>query len=79
MISKKDQIRALAEADLETFIRLVHPQRVLGAVHSELLSWWTSANTKSHQLTLLPRDHGKSAMAGYRVAFLARFAGLASK
>lgn len=67
--SKVDQIRKLAEADLETFIKLVHPHRVLGAVHSELISWWTRSDRKSHQLVLLPRDHGKSAMVAYRVAW----------
>jgi len=68
-ISRKDQIRESAEADLETFIRLVHPQRVLGSIHVELIRWWTRENQKSHQLVLLPRDHGKSAMIAYRVAW----------
>jgi cation transport regulator ChaB len=63
------QIRKAAESDLETFIRLVHPKRVLGAVHQELLSWWTREAGKRHQLTLLPRDHQKSAMIAYRVAW----------
>lgn len=64
-----DLVKAAAENDLETFIRLVHPKRVLGAVHSELLSWWTRPDAKRHQLTLLPRDHQKSAMIAYRVAW----------
>jgi phage terminase large subunit-like protein len=67
-LSKKDQIRLLAENDLETFIRLVHPRRVLGAVHLELIRWWNREDSKSHQLVLLPRDHQKSALVGYRVA-----------
>lgn len=29
----KQEVRELAEADLKTFIRLVAPHRVLGAVH----------------------------------------------
>lgn len=66
---KKEEIRQAAEADLETFIRLVHPNRVLGAIHSEILSWWTRADAKSHQLLLLPRDHQKSALVAYRVAW----------
>lgn len=66
---KKQQVRSAAEQDLETFIRLVHPHRVLGAIHCELLRWWTRSDAKSHQLTLLPRDHGKSAMIAYRVAW----------
>lgn len=69
MASKIDQIKEMAEADLETFIKLVHPHRVLGAIHSELIQWWTRSDAKTHQLVLLPRDHGKSAMAAYRVAW----------
>lgn len=64
-----NEIRALAEADLCTFIRLVHPHRLLGAVHEELISWWCRSDAKSHQLVLLPRDHAKSAMVAYRVAW----------
>lgn len=72
--SKKEQIRIAAEGDLETFIRLVAPYRVLGGVHQELCSWWTRKKRKAHQLTLLPRDHGKSAMVAYRVAwYLAKY------
>lgn len=67
--STKDDIRSAAEADLEVFIRLVHPGRVLGSIHSELISWWTRQDAKSHQLVLLPRDHGKSALVAYRVAW----------
>lgn len=65
----KAEIRAKAESDLEAFIRLVHPQRVLGSVHQELIRWWTRDTAKQHQLVLLPRDHGKSAMVAYRVAW----------
>ena len=68
-ISKTDQIRELAEQDLSVFIRLVHPHRVLGAVHEELISWWTRQDAKSHQLVLLPRDHMKSALVAFRVAW----------
>lgn len=69
MISKKDQVRLQAEQDLESFIRLVHPDRVLGAVHLELIRWITREDRKSHQLVLLPRDHQKSAIAGYYAAW----------
>ena len=68
MKSKQDQIREIAENDLEAYIRLVQPGRILGNVHSELLSWWTREDAKSHQLTLMPRDHQKSALMGLRVA-----------
>ena len=59
MDEKIKAIREAAEADLVTFIRLVHPQRVLGAVHEELCRWWTRQEAKANQLVLLPRDHGK--------------------
>ena len=68
-MSKIDEIREAAEADLLTFIRLVAPHRVLGACHEELCHWWTREGAKSHQLALLPRDHQKSAMVAYRVAW----------
>lgn len=65
----KEEIKALAEADLETFIKLIHPNRILGNVHKELLRWWSKSDAKSHQLVLLPRDHQKSALLAYRVAW----------
>jgi phage terminase large subunit-like protein len=64
-----DDIRAAAEADLETFIRLVFPKQVLGSVHQEICSWWTREDAKSHQLLLMPRDHGKSRLIAFRVAW----------
>jgi len=67
--SKKDLIREAAERDLESFIRLVHPLRVMGGIHSELIQWWTREDAKTHQVVLLPRDHGKSAMVAYRVVW----------
>ena len=70
MNSTVDRIKKLAEADLETFIKLVHPQRVLGGVHKELIQWITRSNAGSHQMVLLPRDHGKSAIAAYWVAWM---------
>lgn len=62
-------IREAAEADLEKFIRVVSPGRVLGGCHQELISWWNREGSKDHQLVLYPRDHGKSAMVAYRVAW----------
>jgi len=62
-------IREAAEADLATFIKLIHPQRELGAVHRDVINWWTRSEAKSHQLLLLPRDHMKSALTAYRVAW----------
>lgn len=63
------EIKEAAESSLAQFIKLVAPNRVLGSVHEELLDWWTRQEAKDHQLTLLPRDHGKSAMIAYRVAW----------
>lgn len=64
-----DEIRKAAEADLETFIRLVAPYQVIGGVHSEWCRWTTSSKTGNHQLTLLPRDHGKSRYIAFKVAW----------
>lgn len=69
MVSKTELIREAAERDLETFIRLVAPQQVLGAIHCELIRWMTRKDRKSHQLILLPRDHQKSRMIAYKVAW----------
>lgn len=68
-MNKREQIRLAAEADLAVFINLVSPNRLLGGVHEELIGWWTRQEAKSHQLTLLPRDHMKSALIAYRVAW----------
>jgi len=62
-------IKEAAEADLLTFIRLIAPHRMLGAVHEDLCSWWRRDDAKDNQLVLLPRDHQKSAMIAYRVAW----------
>ena len=66
---KMDSIRLAAEADLETFIKLVRPQQVVGSIHSELCRWWTRSKAKKHQLVLLPRDHGKSMYCAFRIAW----------
>ena len=65
----KDEIRLAAEEDLLAFIRLVAPHRVLGHCHEELIKWWTREEAKAHQMALMPRDHQKSAMVAYRVAW----------
>lgn len=69
-LSPERQERKLsAEADLVKFIELVHPKRYLGNIHREVISWWTRSDAKQHQLLLLPRDHMKSALVAYRVAW----------
>tara|TARA_R110002012_G_scaffold319825_1_gene541480 strand:+ start:8607 stop:10145 length:1539 start_codon:yes stop_codon:yes gene_type:complete len=69
MSKEKDLVREAAEADLETFIALVAPLRLLGSCHKELIDWWTRPDAKDHQLVLFPRDHMKSALIAYRVAW----------
>src|SRR5687768_17070905 len=65
----EEKVKAAAEADLVTFIKLVAPHRVLGDVHLDLCKWWTRGKASSHQMVLLPRDHQKSAMIAYRTAW----------
>lgn len=67
-MSNISSIRQQAEASLLTFIKLVAPQRVLGAVHEDMINFWEREDAKSHQLVLMPRDHMKSALLAYRVA-----------
>ena len=67
-MSQIDQIREAAENDLLTFIRLVAPHLMLGAIHEELISWWGRQNAKENQLVLLPRGHMKSKLIAYRTA-----------
>jgi hypothetical protein len=64
-----DQIRQAAETDLATFIKLIAPEQVLGQCHEDVCDWWTRPDHKSHQLLLFPRDHGKSRLIAYRVAW----------
>jgi hypothetical protein len=68
-IDKQALVREAAEVSLETFIRLIAPKQLLGGVHIELLQWMTRQEARSHQLILLPRDHQKSRMIAYRVAW----------
>ena len=64
-----EQIRQAAESDLVTFIKLVAPEQVLGQCHEDVCNWWTREDHKTHQLLLFPRDHGKSRLIAYRVAW----------
>lgn len=67
-LTKEDEVRLAAENDLILFIKLVAPYRVLGSCHEDLARWWQRSEAKTHQLCLMPRDHGKSAMVAFRVA-----------
>lgn len=64
-----NQIRKAAEDDLVSFIKLVAPEQVLGQCHEDVCNWWTRSDHKTHQLLLFPRDHGKSRLIAYRVAW----------
>lgn len=68
-MSKHDDIKQAAEDSLFAFIRLVAPHRVLSECHKDLIRWWTRPDAKNYQLTLMPRDHQKSALIAYRVAW----------
>ena len=68
-MNKIDQIREAAENDLLTFIKLVAPHLMLGAIHEELIQWWTRQESKENQLVLLPRGHMKSKLIAYRTAW----------
>ena len=61
--------RTRAETDLVYFVELLAPHRVLGDIHKEILRWWTRQEGLDNQLLLLPRDHQKSVMVAYRVAW----------
>jgi hypothetical protein len=65
---RKDR-RQQAEASLISFIELVQPRRLLGNIHRRVIQWWTRPDAQSHQLLLLPRDHMKSALIAFRVAW----------
>src|SRR5258706_10439221 len=66
---EREEHRIRAEADLEYFINLIHPRRLLGNIQRQVITWWTRDGAGTHQLLLLPRDHMKSALAGYRTAW----------
>lgn len=70
VIDEYNEKKLIAESDLEEFIKLVDPKRVLGNVHREVIKWWRHCdeNKQYHQILLLPRDHMKSALVAYRIA-----------
>lgn len=64
-----NEVRELAEASLPAFIKLIAPGRLLSSCHLEVCEWWEREDAKSHQLLLFPRDHMKSALVAFRVAW----------
>lgn len=65
-----DAIRQQAEGDFISFIRLVAPRLLMGAIHLELCMWMTREGAKDNQLILLPRGHMKSKIAAYYAAWI---------
>lgn len=58
----------LAEADLEEFIKVVHPKRVLGNIHRDAIRFICDRES-THKMLLLPRDHMKSYLAAMWIAW----------
>jgi hypothetical protein len=59
MKTQIEEIRDLAESDLYTFARLVHPEREYGEIHKKVFGWLQNGECPN-QLLLLPRAHMKS-------------------
>lgn len=57
--SPLDEIRELAENDLYTFAKLIHPEREYGEIHKRVFRWLQDGKCPN-QLLLLPRAHMKS-------------------
>lgn len=64
----REEKRQEALSDLEKFIELVHPRRLLGNVHREAIRFICNSE-HSHKLLLLPRDHMKSYLAAMWIAW----------
>lgn len=65
----REDRRLLAESDLEEFIKLIAPRRLLGNLQREVIRWWTRSDALKYQILLLPRDHMKSTLIAFRVAW----------
>lgn len=70
MNNKINEIRELVENDFLSFIKLVAPKRVLGAIHEEICRWMTREDAKDNLLLLIPRGHQKSQIAAYFAAWM---------
>lgn len=68
-MATKEEIRQAAESSLSVFIKLVAPDQTMGIAHEDVLTWWEREDAKTHQLLLFPRDHGKSRLVAFRVAW----------
>ncbi|HYT41896.1 MAG TPA: hypothetical protein VEP90_06090, partial [Methylomirabilota bacterium] len=67
--AQREETRLRCERDFIFFINTIQPLRLLGNIHIEICKWLTASNACRYQLLLLPRDHGKSAMAAYWTAW----------
>jgi len=65
----REELRERCENSLLEFIQYVQSNRLLGNIHREVIASLTAQDRKSHQILLLPRDHGKSALAAYVAAW----------
>jgi phage terminase large subunit-like protein len=59
-----EELRLACLTSFQTFVETVQPKRLLGFIHTDIMSWCTRQDALSHQLILLPRDHQKSAVLG---------------
>jgi len=66
---KLKELRELCEADLYTFACVMFPTRYWGDLHKQMFHFWTKADAKQDQLTLVPRDHQKSTAAAIWAAW----------
>jgi len=67
---EKQEKKEACEASLEYFIGYIHPKRLLGNVHRELISFICNPDLPKYKIVLLPRDHMKSTMAAYWVVWM---------
>lgn len=69
LLKARQERAKLCEASFEEFIKLNQPMRVIGNIHREVFTWVASESSGSHLMLLLPRDHGKSWVAGMYAAW----------
>ncbi len=68
LTKKQLEVREIAVNNFESFIRLVAPFQMLGQCHIDLTRW-IQRNDDVNKLILWPRDHQKSRMAAFYVAW----------
>lgn len=68
--ASRDELRKRCEQDFVFYINTVAPKRLLGNIQIEVCKWLAASNACSYQMVLLPRDHMKSAIAGFYATWL---------